>query len=69
MRHHHGLTQLQTETPLLTRQLVALSAMANAALSGVQADWLRDRALVADLLETPVEALQQCFDECGTVAH
>jgi len=69
VRHHHGLTRLQAETPLLSRQLVGLSAMANAALSAVQADWLRERAVVADVLETPLEALQQCFDECVTVAH
>jgi HD-like signal output (HDOD) protein len=69
VRYHHGLSQLQAEMPLITRQLVALSAMANAALSGAQPDWLRNGALVADVLETPLEALQQRFDECVTVAH
>jgi hypothetical protein len=69
VRHHHGLAQLQgVELPLLTRQLVALSTMANATLSGVAPDWLRDVALVATVLEVPVDQLQQRFDQCVTVA-
>jgi hypothetical protein len=55
--------------PLLMRQLVALSAMANAVLSGAQMDWVRDRELVADLLETAVQTLQRHFEQCTATAH
>jgi len=69
VRHHHGLARLQPEMPLLMRQLVALSAMANAVLSGAQMDWVRDRELVADLLETAVQTLQHHFEQCTATAH
>jgi len=69
VRHHHRFSALQGEMPLLTRQLVALSAMANAVLSSAQTEWLRDRELIADLLETSMQTLQHHFDECTAAAH
>jgi len=64
VRQHHCLAQLDdAEMPLLARQLIALSTMANAALSDARADWERDCALVGQIVEAPVQQLQKLFDE------
>ena len=69
VRQHHGLLQLQgDEMPLLTRQLIALSTMANAALSGVQTQWEPVRGAVAVVLEMPPQQLQQHFEGCVAVS-
>jgi len=68
VRQHHGLAQLDdAEMPLLARQLVALSTMANAALSDERADWESNRALIAHIVEAAEEQLQRLFDELATL--
>jgi len=69
VRHHHGLSDVQSvdAMPLVTRQLVALSAMANAVLTRVETDWSRDRPLIAQVLETPIEVVQQRYDQYAAV--
>jgi HD-like signal output (HDOD) protein len=69
VRNHHGLAQLaQSEAmPLVARQLVALSAMANAVLSGIEQHWSRDRDIIAQILEAPVETLQEPYDRYAAV--
>jgi HD-like signal output (HDOD) protein len=68
VRQHHGLELLDdAEMPLLARQLVALSTMANAALSGARADWERNRALVGRVVEAPEQQLQALFDELAAL--
>jgi HD-like signal output (HDOD) protein len=69
VRQHHGLLQLQgDEMPLLARQLIALSTMANAALSGVQNQWEPVRGAVALVLELSPQELQLRFEGCAAVS-
>jgi HD-like signal output (HDOD) protein len=66
VRLHHGLVHLQgDETPILARQLIALSALANAVLSRNSRDWEQLRELVASILELPLAQLQAEFDACA----
>jgi hypothetical protein len=70
VRQHHGLAQLDSdEMPLLARQLIALSTLANATLSGSTTAWEAVRGAVSLVLELPPEQLQEHFEACAAGAR
>jgi len=70
VRQHHRLAELDAdEMPLLTRQLIALSTLANAALWGSTEEWEAIRGAVSLVLELPPEQLQEHFEACAAGAR